>query len=97
MECSGSRKKKQNVKFDTFKASVNKRKDLLDIQKFQYLSGYLVKGAKKCIAEFQIMNANLKRVLGSLNEIKLNDNVHMNKIKEIKPIESCDIFVISLV
>ena len=34
---------------DTFETSVDKRKDLSDVQKFQYLSGYLVKAAKKCI------------------------------------------------
>ena len=39
---------------DTFEASVHQRKDLSDVQKFQYLTGYLEKAAKKCLTDFHL-------------------------------------------
>ena len=77
---------------DVFEASVHRRTDLEDVQKFQYLSGYLRDSAKKCIEGFQITNTNYEPALNMLKERFGNSQMiisaHMTKMMEMKNLHS---------
>ena len=69
---------------DSFESSVDKRTDLTPIQKFQYLSSFLEKAAKKCIEGFPLTNDNYAQALDMLKNNYGNPQLvisaHMSKI-----------------
>ena len=75
---------------DSFEASVDKREDLTDVQKFQYLAGYLTKEAKKCIEGFPLTSANYGQALDLLRERfgnpQLIISAHMKRLMEMKSV-----------
>ena len=80
---------------DTFEASIHSREDISDIQKLQYLCGYLINSAKKCAEGFPLPNANYIKALELLKERYGNPQLvisaHMTKIMEMKKLNESNV------